>query len=105
MSIQQFMANLTWPFRGRRVTQESEKRIWDELKALRWEELQKLRQEVQDALAEMKELRFERARAEGYLKGEVAALSRQLDVGLAASEKLARANFSSVLDRMEKRQN
>ncbi|MGB9188675.1 MAG: FkbM family methyltransferase [Methylovirgula sp.] len=52
--LSEFIAGLTWPLRGRRVTTA-------------------LRHEVQ-------QIQFERVRAEGYLKGEVAALAHQLDI-------------------------
>ncbi len=116
-SLQEFFANLTWPFRGRRATMELERRIRDDLNKLRWEELQTLRQEVhalehslaqrireaQDTFKrEIHDLQLDRTRGDGYLKGEIAALGRQLDVGLLASEKLLRGNLSYILDEIAK---
>lgn len=118
-NLNEFFANLTWPLRGRRATMELEKRIREELNKIRWEELQSLKQEVhalehalaqrvqeaQNALRqEIYDIQLDRTRADGYLKGEIAALGRQLDVGLLASEKLLRGNLSYIHNEIEKLQ-
>jgi hypothetical protein len=72
-SLNEFIAGLTWPFRGRRVVKDVERRLQKELNTMRWQELHAVRCQIEDAQSHSTHL----AQA---LRAEIAILARQFEV-------------------------
>ena len=108
--LKEFMAGLTWPLRGRKVTMQAEKQI---------------REDLEEVRRQVWQVNSERAHAEDRLRDEIAVLRndvsafrqeiqqfqsqldgfrQSLERSLVASEKITRGNFSFLFDRMTKLQ-
>jgi uncharacterized coiled-coil DUF342 family protein len=108
--LKEFMAGLTWPLRGRKVTMQAEKQI---------------REDLEEVRRQVWQVNSERAHAEDRLRDEIAVLRndvsafrqeiqqfqsqldgfrQSLERSLVASEKITRGNFSFLFDKLTKLQ-
>jgi hypothetical protein len=101
--FKEFIAGLTWPLRGRKITMQAEEKFREDLEALRrdvWQ-VDSERGRSDDRLRdEIAVLRNDMA----TLTGQLGDFRHMLERSLLASEKITRGNFSFLFDRMTKLQ-
>ncbi len=97
--LKEFIAGLTWPLRGRRVTMQVEKEIRQDLQAV-GREVQKNRSDIEALGIDISAIGQDMAALTRQLDG----FGRTLERRLLASEQITRGNFSYLVDRIAKLQ-
>jgi hypothetical protein len=103
--LREFIAAVTWPLRGRKVTMQAEKQIREDLEGLRrdvWQVDSEHGRADDQLRNEIAVLRNDISAVRQEIQSQLGDFRQSLERSLIASEKITRGNFSFLFDKMTK---